>query len=227
MNQYTLHTLAAIIFEIAHLATGVALCILGKSLLEKGIRADFLGEGEIASKKIRLLTSSPGIVFLLAGLVVVTSAVFTQSEFVQSGGGAALAAPSSAPTTQTTSRLLDSSVAAPRVESVAAGSDSIRVLRGLATVLVAANPDVVDSYGSATEIVNRIRQARNGPDELRRKKVMAAIDDLAAQQPAVMPRLVVDPEFDWVLSDEQTIRNLQAHLTAQLGRSLTARSGNP
>src|SRR3989442_15885072 len=106
MDQYMLHTIAAVILEVAHLATGVALCLLGKSLLEKGIRADFFGEGEVASKKIRLMTSSPGIIFLLAGLVVITATVFTQSEFTQSSVEPGPSSSAAAERTQMRSRML-------------------------------------------------------------------------------------------------------------------------
>ncbi len=61
---------AAVIVKVAYLVSGLVICFIGKSLLEKGITADFHGEGEIASRKLRIVTSSPGIIFLLAGLAV-------------------------------------------------------------------------------------------------------------------------------------------------------------
>lgn len=227
MDQYTLHTAAAMIFEIAHLATGIALCVLGKSLLEKGIRADFLGEGEIVSKKFRLVTASPGLVFLLAGLVVITAAVFTQSEFVQStmpartaGVESAKAAPAAAaPATQTTSRLLEGS-GTPRGDNATA-LDNVRIVRGLATILVAANPNPSDSYGSAIGIIERIRSARNEETEVRRGRVVAAIDEVAAKHKALLPHLVLDSEFDWLLKDDSVVKTLHTHLLTQMGQSMT------
>ena len=65
------HIISTLILDVAYLATGIALCIIGKGLLEKGISGRFLAEGEIESKKLRIATSSPGLVFLVCGLVIV------------------------------------------------------------------------------------------------------------------------------------------------------------
>lgn len=75
------HTIAAVILEIAYLITGITLCFIGKGLLEKGITGDFAGEGQIASKKFRIVTSSPGLVFLVCGLIIVFTAITTQVKF--------------------------------------------------------------------------------------------------------------------------------------------------
>jgi hypothetical protein len=82
------HTVAAVILEIAYLVSGVILCYLGKGLLEKGITGGFHGEGEIVSNKFKLITSSPGIVYAVAGLVIVTVAVITPAEFADNAGTA-------------------------------------------------------------------------------------------------------------------------------------------
>ncbi len=83
MQEQIIHTFASVIMEIAYLATGIILCMIGKGLLEKGISGKFLAEGEVASKKFRLITSSPGLVFLVAGLVIVVSAIYRQADFKQ------------------------------------------------------------------------------------------------------------------------------------------------
>ena len=75
------HIIAAVILEIAYLTTGLTLCFIGKGLLEKGITGDFAGEGQIASKKFRIVTSSPGLVFLVCGLIIVFTAITTQVKF--------------------------------------------------------------------------------------------------------------------------------------------------
>ena len=227
MDQYTLHTIAAVVFEIAHLTTGILLCVLGKSLLEKGIKGDFLGEGEVVSKKFRLVTASPGIVFLIAGLVVITTAVFTQTEFVQiaapTGAPADESAkstpPPGAPTMQTTSRLLEGS--ASRGDSRPAPLDNARIVRGLATILAAANPNPSESYGAAIAIVEGIRNAKNDDAQARRGRVAAAIDELAAKHKALLPHVVLDPEYDWLLNDEFIVKSLHAHLMTQMGQSMT------
>ncbi|MCI0719531.1 MAG: hypothetical protein L0338_11270 [Acidobacteria bacterium] len=77
------HTIAAVLLEIAYLAAGLLLCYFGKDLLEKGITGTFQGGGGIASTRFRVVTSSPGLVFMLAGLAVVGIAIRTQSLFEQ------------------------------------------------------------------------------------------------------------------------------------------------
>jgi len=83
MQEQIIHTMATVIMEIAYLVTGIILCVIGKRLLEEGISGKFLAEGEVSSKKLRIITSSPGLVFLVAGLVIVSLAIYTKSEFKQ------------------------------------------------------------------------------------------------------------------------------------------------
>jgi hypothetical protein len=71
-------TWAAVLLELAYLACGILLCFLGQHLLVKGVRGDFLGEGQVASRQFRLLTSSPGLVFLIAGLAIIVVAIVRQ-----------------------------------------------------------------------------------------------------------------------------------------------------
>jgi hypothetical protein len=223
MDQYTIHTIASVTFEIAHLTAGIALCVLGKSLLEKGVRGDFTGEGEAASQKFRLVTTSPGLVFLVAGLVVIVATVFTQSEFVQTSSENARLEKGEPMVTQTTSRMVDTKMPAADAD---AASSNVRIVRGLATVLMAAHPNPTESYGTAAAIVARIRQARNDEAEVRRKRVVAAIDELASAHRTLVAYLVADPEFDWILSDPAVVESLRAHLAAQLGQSMTPAKPN-
>lgn len=78
MNQETFRIFTSAILEVSYLVTGLIICIIGKSLLEKGITGKFTAEGEVASKRLRLITSSPGLVFLIAGLMIVIVAIRTQ-----------------------------------------------------------------------------------------------------------------------------------------------------
>jgi hypothetical protein len=78
-------TAAAVLVKLAYLATGLVVCFLGKGMLEKGVSADFLGEGQIASRKLRIVTSSPGILFLLAGLAILLVAINHQTAVTADG----------------------------------------------------------------------------------------------------------------------------------------------
>jgi hypothetical protein len=77
------HMLFTVILDLGYLAAAIALCLIGKSLLEQGITGKFLADGEVASKKLRIATSSPGLVFLLAGLAIVLVTIVEKSEFQQ------------------------------------------------------------------------------------------------------------------------------------------------
>jgi hypothetical protein len=90
MNQYLV---VIVVLEIVYLAVGLILCVIGKSLLEKGITGQFTAGGEVASRSFRIATSSPGLVFLLAGLAVVVSTVVEKSDYRTAIYGSASAPP--------------------------------------------------------------------------------------------------------------------------------------
>jgi len=85
--EFIVHIVATVFLRLAYLAAGLILAHIGRGLLEKGIRGDFAGEGEIASRKFKIITSSPGILFLIAGLGIVIAAIITPSEFIQQYSG--------------------------------------------------------------------------------------------------------------------------------------------
>jgi hypothetical protein len=87
MSPQLEHTLAAVLLEIAYLAAGVLLCYFGKDMLEKGIKGSFRGDGKAVSATFRVVTSSPGLVFMLAGLVIIGLAIRTQAKFSQGIAG--------------------------------------------------------------------------------------------------------------------------------------------
>jgi len=73
-----------ILLKLAYLAAGVALCFIGKRLVEKGYQTKFEGEGAVSSTSVKLVTTSPGLVFLLAGLTVIGIAIFQKSQLSES-----------------------------------------------------------------------------------------------------------------------------------------------
>ena len=82
------HTLAAVLVEVAYLAAGLVLCYFGKEMLEKGLTTGFRADGSVAGARWRIATSSPGLVFMLAGLVIIGLAIRTQAEFERGSGAA-------------------------------------------------------------------------------------------------------------------------------------------
>ncbi len=71
----SLFVIGTVVLDIAAFATGLTLCLFGKVLLEKGISGGFQGEGNVASNQFKIVTSSPGLVFAVAGLVVIGIAI--------------------------------------------------------------------------------------------------------------------------------------------------------
>jgi len=72
-----------VLLKVAYLATGLTLCVVGKKLIEKKLETKFEGEGSVAKTSFKLITTSPGLVFLIAGLVVIGAAIFQQSQIME------------------------------------------------------------------------------------------------------------------------------------------------
>jgi len=77
------HIIATVVLQVAYLATGVILSLVGSSLIRTGVTTSFELKGETEGKRLHLLTTSPGLVFLTAGLVIAVLAIFRSSEFEQ------------------------------------------------------------------------------------------------------------------------------------------------
>ena len=92
MSPQLQHNLAVVLLEIAYLAAGALLCYFGKDMLEKGIKGTFRSDGKAASATFRVVTSSPGLVFMLAGLIIIGLAIRTQAKFSQGVAGTPAAA---------------------------------------------------------------------------------------------------------------------------------------
>ena len=94
MSPQLLHTLAAGFLKLTYVVTGLTLCYFGKDMIEKGLSTGFRADGTVASAKFRVATTSPGLVFMLAGLVIVSLAIWRQAEFEAGAraGSASLAA---------------------------------------------------------------------------------------------------------------------------------------
>lgn len=77
----TTELLAAIVtLRIAYLAIGFGLCMIGRSLIERGVNANFEGQGGITNVQFKVVTASPGLIFCVAGLAVIALAIFRQVE---------------------------------------------------------------------------------------------------------------------------------------------------
>ena len=69
-----------ILLKVAYLTCGIILCLIGNNLIRKGIETKFEGEGSFAKNSIRIVTTSPGLVFLVAGLIVIGTTIFQKTK---------------------------------------------------------------------------------------------------------------------------------------------------
>ena len=72
-----------VLLKIVYVTTGLVLCLIGKTLIEKKLETKFKGEGTVAKVSFRLITTSPGIVFLAAGLAVIATAIYQTFEIIE------------------------------------------------------------------------------------------------------------------------------------------------
>ncbi|HZR69749.1 MAG TPA: hypothetical protein VFB01_11920 [Burkholderiales bacterium] len=73
-----------VLLKAAYLFTGLVLCLVGKSLIEKKLQSRFQGEGSISKSSIKVVTTSPGMVFLVAGFIVIGTAIVQKTEISES-----------------------------------------------------------------------------------------------------------------------------------------------
>lgn len=80
MSELTL----LVVLKVAYLGCGLILCLVGKGLIEKKLEANFEGEGSVGKSSFKVVTASPGLIFLVAGLLAIGAAIFQGFEIVDS-----------------------------------------------------------------------------------------------------------------------------------------------
>lgn len=73
-----------VLLKIAYLVSGLILCLVGKGLIEKKLRANFEGEGSIGESSFKVVSTSPGLIFLTAGFLAIAAAIFQEFKIVDS-----------------------------------------------------------------------------------------------------------------------------------------------
>lgn len=175
---------AGLIVKLAYLATGLVVCFIGKGLLEKGISGKFFGEGGGASQSFRIATSSPGLVFLVAGLVIVVVGIRHDTGIDAQG-----------------SIRLARDVPVALAEPDASRDPIVGQARGLLARLhlVAAMGTSGKSATPAT--LTRARAALGRPDAP--GAAAHALEELVAEDPGAAWALLQEPGHGWALEDEQ------------------------
>lgn len=69
-----------VLLKIAYLATGLILFVIGKNMIEKKLETKFEGEGSFNKSSFKIATTSPGLVFLVAGLIIIGVAISQEFE---------------------------------------------------------------------------------------------------------------------------------------------------
>lgn len=180
-----------ILLKIAYVAVGLVLCLLGKSLIEKKLEVNFRGEGSVGESTFKVVTTSPGLIFLIAGLFAIGAAIFQEFEIVDSSRESAdkQAADNSSSALQT-SHLLERT----RQIRFAGGDQSL--------VSVDEAIDLASQYA--------------GEGDIERASIYAAIAIVAS--PASLVRFHQDPAFESVINNPQLVRIIQARFELPLGQ---------
>ena len=214
MEEQLIHTTASIIMEIAYLATGIILCMIGKSLLEKGISSKFVAEGEVVSKKFRLITSSPGLVFLVAGMAIIIYAIITPSIFEKrvtssehfSESNDTLSSPETTSIVQ--SRLFDQSsfnaALSSRVAIYALQHRSLNLVNQDITIYMSQMPTEAN-VEPWTQTYNRFR-------------------NILRKNPTALLEILNQPELQWLTSNEQKEQSLTTMIETEIQLLITTYS---
>ena len=194
---------AVIALKLAHLVAGVIICFLGKSLLIRGVRADFLGEGEIDSKKLRIVTSSPGLIFLIAGLVIVITTIVTQAEYVHKLNEEQLTLRFARPNQTASEKTNDSGTI----------SDRARAASALAKIVANSTPPSKARSTDAVIILNTLSSKANVSSS---ENLIALLDELINEDPKSVTYLFQDEKYLWLLKDATAVNTLYNLLQIKL-----------
>ncbi|MFX0067361.1 MAG: hypothetical protein ACFFC7_35010 [Candidatus Hermodarchaeota archaeon] len=203
----TTEALLILIIKFAQLGTGLVLCFLGKVLLEKGVRADFFGEGEIASKKLRIITSSPGIIFLIAGLSIVIFAIKTQAELT-------IQTPDQEVSIRT---VTDDDNQKDSHQSAVKLTPQTRTLKSLANINANAAPNI-ENDTKKIEFV--LVQMAGGHKELTSDEVVQTLNAIVDSQPKTLKLMLDTPAYEWILQDEALVEALIKRINDNMSKMI-------
>ena len=198
-QQPTGHPL--IVLKMAYLATGLTLCLVGKRLIDRKRQTTFQGTGSVAkTTSFKLMTTSPGLVFLVAGFVVIAAAIFQKTNISESSRSG-------------------TQVVQPTVGPVAQKSGDTRPTPGPTTTL----QPLVERVRSVSFIAGTQSQVDT---HLERARVLAAdgrVDDAAVHlsvavviEPATLKEIVNDPAYAPILQQPQFNAIVQARFQLPL-----------
>ena len=181
-----------VLLKLFQLSAGIILCFVGKSLLEKGVRADFFGEGEILSKKLRIITSSPGLVFLVAGLGIIIATIFTQAKIEQVEPG-----------TRTSVRFMDKSQEtnlSPNAKEEL--KPTARIVISLASIYAdSIDTKSIDSSTSQS-ILEQLKIGRAGRTNAEITKMLNTLID---KDPKSLANMIKAPSYRWIMHDDEVV----------------------
>lgn len=200
-DVFMVHTISVVLLKLANLIAGILLCFLGKGLFERGIKTDFTGEGNVSTVRFRLVTSSPGAVFLLAGLAIVISSVVTQTQFVESSEGR-----------KVESRFMQDEGLAKRIPSESGTlSPEASELRSMLTMYTQLHGTASDDKVQADSFVKQIPTTPpSGSVDFTRVLLRQLFDT----SPSSLLRLLNDPRYHWILENATLVGDLSDRVKA-------------
>lgn len=81
MGLHLITVFSILVFKLAALIIGYLVVKMGYELLVKGITGEFKFKGSIAGGKADLVSASPGVLFLLLGIVLMGAAIVKDKPF--------------------------------------------------------------------------------------------------------------------------------------------------
>lgn len=87
IGLHLITVLSILAFKMSALIIGYLVVKLGYELLVKGITGEFKFQGEIAGGKADLVSASPGLLFLLLGVLLMGTAVLKDNPFSTTSAG--------------------------------------------------------------------------------------------------------------------------------------------
>lgn len=186
-DVFLVHTIAVVLLKLANLTAGILLCFVGRGLFERGIKGDFTGEGNVSTVRFRLVTSSPGAIFLLAGLAIVISSIVTQTEFVESSD----------------SRKIETRMFGQ--EGTGKLSPEASELHSMLTMYTQIHGTVGDDKAQADRLVKQIpTNPASGSIDSSGK----LLRQLFEASPSSLLRLLNDPRYHWILENATLVGDL-------------------
>ena len=216
-----------ILLKVAYLGCGLVLCLIGKGLIERKLKAKFESEGSVGNSTFKVVSTSPGLIFLTAGFFAIGAAIFQEFELVDSNTDSSMvsADPSSDSTAKIsklvervrTIRFADADSSESSVESAVAFATRFAASGDIERASVYAAMAIVASPGSLAQFHEDsvFEQVLENPHL---RNIIQARFELPIFQPQTSSNHL-SPVAEHVLSRLQSLGKLESPATDRIGQA--------